>query len=164
MWSGANSFGAPGNGLASFKLKITNPGTYRFIWRSAVKEGTNGTESNDSWLRFPDADDFYGEKENGSIVYPAGLGKTPIPNGASTAGWFKIYRSGTDLDFKWQSSTSDNDAHQIYVVFSAPGIYNTAVSGRSFGQAIDKFILFKETEYTLNEATGATTFSEITCD
>lgn len=163
VWNGAQSLGTPGNGLTQFKIKINNPGTYRFVWRSAVKTGTSGSDHNDSWLRFNDANDFYGEKTSGSIVYPGGSGKTPNPNGTSIDGWFKIYRSGNDLDFKWQASTSDNDSHNIFVVFAAAGEYTMEVSARSTGHAIDKFVLYKESEYTLEQATTSTVLSEIVC-
>ncbi|MEM9858170.1 MAG: hypothetical protein AAF843_12470 [Bacteroidota bacterium] len=164
LWEGENSFGQPGNGLATYRIRIATPGIYRFIWRSAVKEGDNGTEANDTWLRFADADDFYGEKSNGSTVYPKGTGKTPNPEGASSDGWFKIYRSGNDLDFKWQSNTSDNDAHPVFVKFDNAGIYTMEISGRSKGHAIDKFLLFQPDVYSQNEATALTDFSAITCE
>jgi len=60
-WDGNNNFNSPGNGLISTTLKINTPGTYRFRWHSKVGNGSNSTEHNDSWLRFPDASDFYGE-------------------------------------------------------------------------------------------------------
>ena len=154
----------PGSNLTTYKLQINTVGTYQFIWRSAVKEGTNSTEANDTWLRFADASDFYGlQSSTGHIVYPKGIGKTPNPNGSSIDGWFKVYRSGNDLDFKWQAKTSDNDSHDIYVQFDTPGTYTMELSGRSKGHAIDKFLLFQPTVYTQNEATALDTFSDITC-
>lgn len=164
QWEGDDSFGRPSDGLASFQIQINNPGTYRFIWRSAVKEGDNPTEGNDTWLRFVNADDFFGEKNNGSIVYPNGTGKTPNPEGASRDGWFKIYRSGQPLDFKWQAKTSDNDAHDIFVTFNTPSTYLMEVSGRSKGHAIDKFLMFDRDTYSKDEATAIDTFSAISCN
>lgn len=163
VWEGNNSFSSPGNGLASYTIRIKTPGTYRFIWKSSVKEGTNGTESNDTWLRFSDASNFYGEKSNGNIIYPKGLGKTPNPNGASSNGWFKIYRSGNDLDFKWQASTSDHDAHDIFVNFDTTGNYKMEISGRSKGHAIDKFLLYQPSKYSQKEAVEHNNFSIISC-
>jgi len=164
VWEGQQHLGNPGNGTTTFKLNIENPGTYQFIWHSAVKTGTNGTDHNDTWLRFADADDFYAQKNDGSsTVYPNGTGKTPNPEGASADGWFKIYRSGNDLDFKWQSSTFDNNAHDIFVQFDEPGIYLMAVSARSSGHGIDKFALFNDS-MTKNDAIASTEFSVITCD
>jgi hypothetical protein len=163
-WEGEDQFGNPGQGLTTFQLNISTTGTYRFVWRSAVTEGDNPTEANDSWLRFADADNFYGEKNNGSLVYPNGLGKSPTPEGASKDGWFKVYRSGDPLDFKWQSRTSDNDAHNIYITFNSPGTYTMEVSGRSHGHAIDKFVMFQEATYSLNEAIESTIFSDFSCN
>ena len=45
---GNQSLGNPGNGTASFKIKIETSGTYQFIWHSAVTLGDNGTEHNDT--------------------------------------------------------------------------------------------------------------------
>ena len=162
VWTSDQSLGNPGNGLVEYKLKITNPGTYRFIWFTAVTTGNNGTEHNDSWLKFPDAEDYFGEK-NGNKIYPKGSGQTPNPNGSSADGWFKIYRGGNDLDFKWQASTSDNDAHNIYVEFKNPGVYTMQVSARSSGHGIDKFLLYQEASYSQNEAINSST-SEISCN
>lgn len=161
VWSGDQYLGNPGNGMTSFKIMINSAGTYQFLWRTAVTIGNNGTEHNDTWLRFPDADDFYGQKNN-SVVYPAGSGKTPNPNGASSDGWFKIYRSGNDLGFKWQAFTSDHDGHDIFVRFDSPGIYTMEISARSSGHAIDQFVLFKDMSSA--DATGSENFSEIGCE
>ncbi|PWJ39174.1 hypothetical protein [Sediminitomix flava] len=163
VWQGDDFLGNPGNGLATFKLNINNVGTYRFIWNSAVTKGDNGTEHNDTWLRFADASDFYGKK-NGQRVYPKGTGKSPNPNGSSKDGWFKIYRSGNDLDFKWQAKTSDNDGRDIYVVFDEPGTYLMEIAARSSWHGIDKFMLFQEEAYTEKEAVEITDFSTISCE
>lgn len=141
-WDGGNSFGTPGNGLISATIKINSPGRYRFQWRNRVGLGTNATEHNDSWLRFPDADDFYGEKAGGGRVYPKGSGKTPVPNGAGADGWFKVYLSNT-TDWTWGSNTSDNDSHPIYVEFDNAGTYTMQISGRSKDHLIDRIAIFK---------------------
>jgi len=153
-WQGANSFGNPGNGTITTKIKINTPGTYLFQWRSKVGEGTNSTESNDSWLRFPDADDFFGQKGNG-IVYPKGSGKTPTPEGAGSGGWFKVYLSGT-TNWTWSSNTSDNDAHKIYVKFNAAGVYTMEVSGRSKHHLIDRIVMSKDFNNPTNLSLGET--------
>lgn len=164
VWEGDQYLGNPGNGLATFKIKITNAGTYRFMWHSAVKMGNAGSDHNDTWLRFNDADDFYGQNGDGtSTVYPKGTGKTPNPEGASADGWFKIYRSGNDLDFKWQSSTFDNNGHNIFIVFDNPGTYLMEISVRSAGHGIDKFVLFNDT-FSVADATESAEMSVISCD
>ena len=164
VWEGDQSLGNPGNGTATFKLKIESPGTYQFIWYSAVTMGDNGTDHNDTWLRFNDADDFYAQNSQGtSTVYPKDTGKTPNPEGATKDGWFKIYRSGNDLDFKWQSTTYDNNGHDVYVVFNTPGTYLMEISARSSGHGIDKFALFHST-VSKADAISSTNFSTISCD
>ncbi|WP_289060113.1 hypothetical protein [uncultured Zobellia sp.] len=163
VWEGNQYLGNPGNGKASFKIEIENTGTYRFIWKSAVKLGNNGSDHNDTWLRFNDADDFYAQKES-SIVYPRDTGKSPNPDGASKDGWFKIYRSGSDLDFKWQSSTFDNNGHNVYVVFEEAGIYTMEVSARSSGHGIDRFVLFNDSISQSDAISDDKNLSEIRCN
>lgn len=163
VWKDGQFLNDPGNGLLIYKIKITNPGTYRFIWRSRITNGTSGSEHNDSWLRFADADGFYG-KRGESIVYPKDTGQTPNPNGSSKDGWFKIFKSGAADQWKWQSSTSDNDGHDIFVDFDSVGIYTMEVSARSSYHALDRFVLFNET-ISLNDATNETAqLSVITCN
>ncbi|MBQ4803637.1 hypothetical protein J8L88_12315 [Aquimarina sp. MMG015] len=163
VWKENQFLGAPGNGLLTYKIKISNPGVYRFIWRSRITNGTSGSEHNDSWLRFADASKFYGKKGE-SVVYPADTGQSPTPNGSSKDGWFKIYKSGPADQWKWQSSTSDNDAHDIFVEFDAPGTYTMEVSARSTFHALDRFVLFSE-NINQNDAIDETTIlSEITCN
>ncbi len=164
VWDGTQSLGNPGNGTATYTLNIQNAGTYQFLWHSAVKKGDNGTEHNDTWLRFNNADDFYGQNNQGnSTVYPKDTGKTPNPEGASKDGWLKIYRSGNNLDFKWQASTNDNNAHDIFVVFDNPGTYLMEISARSSGHGIDKFVLFNTT-VNKGDAIASANFSVITCN
>ncbi len=97
------------------------------------------------------------------VVCPKDTGKTPNPEGATKDGWFKIYRSGTDLDFKWQASTCDNNAHDVFVVFDNSGTYLMEISARSSGHGIDKFLLFNST-VNKADAIASETFSVISCD
>ncbi len=153
VWEGNQRFSLSDRGRSTFKIRIETPGTYQFIWRSAVTIGDNGTEHNDTWLRFADAADFFGQRGD-SRIFPRGSGKTPNPNGSSNDGFFKIFRSGSDLSFKWQSKTSDNDGHDVFVVFDSPGVYTMDIAARSSGHAIDKFILFN-TSISMSAAIGA---------
>jgi len=143
-WTGGNFFNAPGNGVITAKIKINSPGKYRFIWRTTVGEGTNATEYNDSWIRLPDADDFYGEKPDGSRTYPKGepRGRTPKPRGGGADGWFKSYVN--NLNWSFQSVTGDAaDGRPIFAEFNNPGIYTVELSGRSRHHLIDRIILAK---------------------
>lgn len=149
-WLGSNNFNSPGNGLISLRVAVSTPGTYRFLWRSSFREGTNPTEANDSWLRVF-ADNFYG--------YRSGSNTTVCPkeqlasnscvsnrqlNGSSRDGWFKVFRSGGQVfNWDWISNTSDNDSHQVYAYFGKVGEYQIQISGRSKHHAIDRFVLFR---------------------
>ncbi len=165
QWEGDPKMNAPGNGTVVFPFRITQPGTYRFLWKSSFRAGNDGTEHNDSWLRFPDADDFFGRKGDGSVIYPKDSGKTPNPNGSSSDGWFKIYRSGNDTTFKWQASTSDHDAHDIYASFSSSGVYRIEISARSTFHGIDRLLLFQEGLSQNDAIQAADTFSlKTNCD
>ena len=160
-WTINENFGTPGSGTLTYPIKITKTGTYRFIWKSRITKGTSGTEHNDSWLRFIDASDFYGKKGD-HIVYPGGLGKTPVPAGSSSSGWFKIYMNGLN-NWVWISSTSDHDAHEIFVKFDTPGIYKMEVSARSSYHSLDRFVMYTEgvaRDLAIGDSTPA---SEIVC-
>lgn len=158
VWKNSENFNKTDVGTLTYAIKITNTGTYRFLWKTRITEGTSGSDHNDSWLRFPDAADFYG-KRGDDIVYPKGTGKTPNPAGSSADGWFKIYMSGAGA-WKWNAATSDNDAHDIYVEFKTPGTYKMEVSARSSYHAIDRFVLYKET-ISKNDATAETNLPSV---
>jgi len=141
-WLGNNFFNTPGNGVIEAKVKITKTGRYRFQWRNRVGFGNSGTEHNDSWLKFPDvpAENFYGEKGDGSRTYPRGSGLTPNPEGANSNGWFKIYANS--LDWNFNSTTGDNsDGRPVYVEFDTPGVYTLQIAGRSTNHLIDRVVL-----------------------
>jgi len=146
-WTGGNNFNSPGNGLIVATVFIEQPGTYRFLWRSSIRNGTDTTEHNDSWLKIL-ADRFYGLKST-SIVCPkeqptSNACQGNEPNGSSKEGWFKIYRfGGPAIDWKWQASTSDDDAHDVYADFSRAGNYEVLISARSSNHGIDRFVLFR---------------------
>ena len=160
LWSKQNNFSSPGDGIIRYSIKISNPGTYQFVWRSRITEGTGNTDHNDNWLRIPTASDFYAEKNNGDVVYPRGSGKTPFPEGAGRNGWFKVYMNTVGRWF-WYSKTSDNDPHDIFARFDTAGTYDIEISGRSVSHAIDQFVLFK-TDKNLQIAQNAA-LSEIVC-
>lgn len=143
LYEGPDLFNTPGQSKITYQLQITNPGRYRFQWRSRIAIGDSNTEHNDSWLRFPDASDFYAEK--GTIrLYPKGVGKTPNPEGSTKEGWFKVYQNVRD-NWTWRASTSDRDPHNIYVEFDTAGIYTLEVAGRSNGHALDRIALYQST-------------------
>ena len=146
-YDGSNHFGNPGVDTVEYKVNISKTGTYRFQWRNAFGAGTDATEHNDSWLKI-EASSFYGKKGS-SIVCPKGYNSNEnsctggVPEGAGGGGWFKVYRSGGSVGaWSWTANTSDNDAHQIFADFNAPGVYTILVSGRSAEHAVDRMVLY----------------------
>ncbi|MGV3558193.1 putative Ig domain-containing protein [Larkinella arboricola] len=143
-WVNAENFATPGIGVIETTIKITKTGKYTFQWRSKVGQGTAGNEHNDSWLRFPDASDFYAEK-NGLIVYPKGTGKTPVAFGAGGDGWFKIFYNAAGLVWAWNSFANDEDGMPVKVEFNTPGVYKLQISARASYHLIDRIVLFHST-------------------
>ena len=175
----SNHFGSPTGSTIPYQITIGTPGVYRFNWRSFFS-GPAPTDENDNWLRFPNNDDvwffgFQGSPANEAamisnlqgaqtnIVFPGGTARqtaATTPNGVSSDGYFKIFRSGgTSETYTWQSLTSDSDGHNIYVWFVNPGTYTMEISERSSGHAIDRFALYKVDTYgalyNANLLTGA---------
>ena len=144
FWKGLENIG--NTGRLTYKINIPRAGTYAVQWRSYIAKvdpaGPN-TEHNDSWLRLPDADDFYAEKGNGSILYPKGSGKTPNPAGENGNGFFKVYMN-TGGAWTWTSGTSDRDFHAIYARFDEAKEYTVEIAARSSYHAIDKFKLTEQ--------------------
>lgn len=141
VWTGRESFKQPDGGKISVKIKINSPGTYQFQYRSKVGKGSRPTEHNDTWVRFPNAHDFWGQSGK-KKVYPSGSGKKPIVEGASKNGWFKVFITGTT---KWTWNTKVHDFHgwNLYVKFKKPGVYTMELAGRSTHHLIDRIVLSK---------------------
>lgn len=126
-WTDPNSLQTPGNGLISVRVIIQNPGNYQFIWRNSIREGTSTIDANDSFLRIL-ADNYYGFRsgDNSTVCpreQPASnrcVGRDP--EGSSSDGWFKVYRSGGPVSsFIWSTRTSDSYAHSIFAEFDRAG-------------------------------------------
>ena len=160
--SKVTEYSNPGKGLLSYKIQINNPGTYRFQWHCKVGEGTSTTDANDSWLKIPDADDFYAKKlasghsgghPVGHIVHPKGVCSNDCPEGAGKNGWFKVYSNGT-INWTWRTSTNDNDPHAIFARFDKAGIYTIQISARSAHHFLDRFVMYDMSKYSESDATN----------
>ncbi|MBC8766894.1 T9SS type A sorting domain-containing protein [Arenibacter sp. BSSL-BM3] len=156
VYRGNDSFGAPGSSVITYSVRINSPGTYRFIWRNkigVIASSNPSTEHNDSWLKI-NASDFYGLKGS-HRVYPGGSGKSPVANGATSGGYFKIFTNV--INWSWSTQTSDHDDHFIYATFNQAGVYSIQVSGRSSGHSIDRMVLYKEGSYSASSAQNLST-------
>ncbi|MDH3795868.1 MAG: PKD domain-containing protein, partial [Flavobacteriaceae bacterium] len=165
--AGTDHFFDQNGGTIPYEVTISTPGVYRFNWRSFYS-GSDPTEENDNWLRFPNNNDvwFFGfqgtvtdeagvitnlQGAQSQIVFPIGSSRVTAgttPNGSGGNGYFKIFRSGGAPEvYSWQAATSDNDGHKIYVWFVNPGTYTFEISERSLGHAIDRVSLYKIDTY-----------------
>uniref|UniRef100_UPI001FF45A61 DUF5060 domain-containing protein n=1 Tax=Telluribacter sp. SYSU D00476 TaxID=2811430 RepID=UPI001FF45A61 len=138
-WVNAANYYAPGSGIIETTVKITKTGKYHFRWHSKVGKGTSATDHNDSWLRMPDASNFYATGNR--TVYPVGSGKTPTANGVGAEGWFKVYTHGT-TNWTWSTNTSDTEQLQIVAEFNTPGVYRIQIAPRSDGHLINRLIMY----------------------
>ncbi len=170
-WTGGNNFNTPGVGTMTYQFTISQTGFYRVQWRSRIAQGNSITDFNDNWLKIDNNANtvFFGYQGNVSnietelnnalsssppnsnaVVFPigAGLGNNTLsnqpggtrPEGSGGGGWFKVYMNQINT-WSWQTLTSDNDPHNIYVQFKQPGTYSLQVAGRSNGHALDKVVL-----------------------
>ncbi|WP_371193877.1 thrombospondin type 3 repeat-containing protein [Glaciecola sp. SC05] len=156
MYQGNNNFNLPGVDVITVPIVINQPGIYRFSWLNIIGEGDSPTEANDSWLQI-NSENFYAKKISnaqgdtplGHIVCPVGRPSSnrcegEAPEGSSSQGWLKVYRTGSPVDdWVWRSFTSDNDPHAIFAEFDQAGQYNILISGRSFGHGIDRLVLYR---------------------
>ena len=155
-WEGAQSLGSAANGTMAVDVQIDTPGLYRLQVRARVGMGSDSTEHNDTWMRWADADAYYGSVGTPEDrVYPRPLcqdtslmssieampsvTQASCPEGTSTDGYFKIYCSGA-LAWRWSAFTSDSDAHPVFARFDAPGVYRFELAARSSYHQIDRIV------------------------
>lgn len=160
-WAGSPSLPRPSGEPLSVDIEISEPGLYRLQVRNEVGFGTSATDHNDTWMRFGDADAYYGSQgsaptedrvyprplcEDGSFIASieamSGVSEASCPAGASGDGYFKVYSSGA-LMWRWSAFTSDSDAHRIVVRFDAPGVYRFDLSARSDFHRLDRIVLHR---------------------
>ncbi len=175
VWTGNSQNNNPGQGTISIDVYVPVAGRYRWRWRNRIGMGTNTTEHNDTWLRWPDlaVTGYYGMKNPGneSRRYPkptcddgnlmqmieqdATVASAGCPNGSTSDGWMKIYSSGAS-DWSWSTRTSDNDAHNIFIEVAQPGVVTFEISARADFHLIDRIVLSEESVAdNVAEDTGA---------
>jgi len=161
-WTGASHNNDPTHGVMSVTILVAEPGRYRLRWRNRIGMGANTTEHNDTWVKFPDAADYYGLQSPGADElrrYPrprcedadAMAAVEALPQvmeadcveGSSTDGWFKVYSSGAS-DWSWSTRTNDNDAFDVMVEFDDPGDYTFMMAARADWHLIDRIVIHEE--------------------
>ena len=162
-----NHFGNTNGGTIPYEINFTNTGVYRLQMKSNI-EGTNTTESNDTWIKFDNSDDLYyvcvqggisnemelinninGTQSNKNLYYPRGNAAGRPDHGnenPGNSGFFKVYRSGGG-GFKWDARTIDNNGFPIFLYVKTPGTYTMEISERSAGHKVDRIALYKVATY-----------------
>ena len=124
VWNGRNNFGAseaPRGDPIRYHFRVSTPGDYELRWRSRNTVGLEGTEHNDSWVRFPTGRDVEGE-------HPLG-------------GWTKVYM-GQVARWTWDAYTVDGQSRAVRRHFEA-GDHFLEIAGRSNGHALDRIALYR---------------------
>ena len=123
VWNGPDLFAASkaGQGTLTYTFRVQTAGNYELRWRSYIAHGTNATEANDSWVRFPTGKNIKGQH---------GLN-----------GWTKAYQNQKG-QWSWSAKTTDHVGNSIRQYFSK-GDHKIQISGRSKGHAIDRIVMFR---------------------
>lgn len=146
IWTGPKNLSNPGVGVLDYVFEIDNPGTYRFEMRSQIdNQGNPNVEKdarNDSFVRFPDADEVYAaDGVDGSKYYPKGSNQNPTIPGAGNENWVKVFMG--QFEWTWGTNSGDELSLDLYATFDNPGVYTMQISSRSTFHAVDRFILYK---------------------
>ncbi|GIV33216.1 MAG: hypothetical protein KatS3mg031_0751 [Chitinophagales bacterium] len=136
----------PGNQLIVYKVNINHPGRYRFQNRSRNNSSVSNIH-NDYWLKFP---------HGGARKFQLGVDKGPL------IGWFKVYQNHPNT-WSYQTSTVEENPHDIYVDFNAPGTYEIHVSARANMFMLDRFILYQSPITEAQATTALPPASPISC-
>ncbi len=161
-WIGESHNNDPTHGVIDVTIRVPEAGRYQLTWHTRIGMGTNTTEHNDVWVRFPDADDFYGLKgDPGAEIrrYPKpicddvdamnalmamdDIDTADCVRGSSRDGWLKVYSSGAD-DWRWSARTSDSDASTVTMEFDAPGDYTMQLAARADFSLLDRVVLYRQ--------------------
>jgi len=131
-WTGPDLFNKrlAGRDTLTYRFRVLTAGNYELRWRSYIAHGSNSTESNDSWVRFPSGRNIGGQH--------------------ALDGWTKVYQNSLGR-WSWTSKTVDHVGKPIRQYFSK-GTHTIEVSGRSFGHAIDRITLYRYQDVTFSES------------
>lgn len=139
-YGGPNHYGGQtASHTIAYKIKIKNPGVYRFLWRNVRDpQAATGDAGNDAWLNITgNGVRYFGKK--GGVEYT--LNK-------HTKHW--IQRS--DFVFETYGETTAAGTHvngmSTWANFPVAGEYTIEYGGRSKGHCVDRIVLFKADQET----------------
>ncbi|WP_303317431.1 Ig-like domain-containing protein [Flavivirga abyssicola] len=156
-YGGPNHFGAQvAIHTIAYKIKITNPGVYRFLWRNVRDpQAATGDAGNDAWLNITGNNvRYFGKKNN--VEYT--LNK-------HTKHW--IQRS--NFVYETYGETNSGGTHvngmSTWADFPVAGEYIIEYGGRSKGHCVDRIVLFKaDQEAAAKNVNTPESLQEGTCE
>jgi len=146
-WTKSGQGRKAGEGVLSYSFRITTPGDYQFLWRTALPDPQNRPETpdpdgNDSWVRFVGGADVTGQRAFGNE-------------------WRKVALLGHPEGWSWSTHADQGPPHPSTPVCRAfaPGEYRVELCGRSAGHMIDQIILRRITDKPDSEMAGEAALS-----
>jgi hypothetical protein len=143
-WTASGQGRKPGEGVLTYSFRITEPGDYQFLWRSALPDPANRPETpdpdgNDSWVRFTSGADVPGQRALGNE-------------------WRKVALLGHPEGWSWSTHADQGPPHPPTPVCRAyePGEHRVEICGRSAGHAVDQIALRRFRDVPLTDTPGET--------
>ncbi|MGA9638656.1 Ig-like domain-containing protein [Flavobacterium sp.] len=134
-YTGPDHFGAPvAAHTLSYKIKITNPGIYQFLWRNVRDpQAATGDAANDAFLNIKDNNvRFYGIKAGVEYTLTAPT---------------KVWIQKSDFVYECYGETHAAgvkiNGMSMWANFPTAGEYTIEHAGRSKGHSVDRIVLFK---------------------
>ncbi|WP_366186435.1 Ig-like domain-containing protein [Flavobacterium ovatum] len=142
-YSGPNNFNTSSTGnTLTYKIKINNPGTYRFLWRNVRDpQAATSDAGNDAWLLIKGNNvRFYGIKTGVeyNLVNPT-----------------KVWIQKSDFVFECYGESGNVNGLSLWADFPTAGEYTIQYAGRSTGHCVDRLMLFKDDKF--NDAKNVNT-------
>jgi hypothetical protein len=141
-WTKSGQGRKAGEGVLSYSFRITTPGNYQFLWRTALPDPKNRPETpdpdgNDSWVRFIGGADVPGQRAFGNE-------------------WCKVALLGHPEGWSWSTHADQGPPHPPTPVCRAfePGEYRVEICGRSAGHMIDQCIIRRFESEPLKDTPG----------
>jgi hypothetical protein len=180
QWTGSSFNNDPTHGVMEVTLCLEGASRYRLQWHTRIGIGNDTTEHNDSWVQFGDVDDYFGARgpsDGETRRYPhpqcddgpfmtmirglATVTEATCAAGSSRDGWMKVYCSGAS-DWRWSTSTSDSDAHQVVFETDGAGVVRLMLAARAEGHLIDRIVIHDASlpDATVQDLTLAETSAE----
>jgi hypothetical protein len=143
-WTKTGQGRKAGEGVLSYAFRLTQPGNYQFLWRTALPDPKSRPETpdpdgNDSWVRFHSGADVSGQRALGNE-------------------WRKVALLGHPEGWSWSTHADQGPSHPPTPVCRAfeAGEHRVEISGRSAGHMLDRIALRRFESHPISDTPGAT--------